>query len=389
MTRPSLSLWKLCLFSALPALLVLAVTAPVYWWFGRQGDPEAEGRALNELAWEATFIERGLPPPVQGPREGYWGSRYKRWRDPDPDTGWRTPEIHIPGLLDVDAHGLQYYQPVAEELRRVLIIGGSAAFGAYASGIATTYYSVIGQELEGAGLPTALTIAAAGAWKSIQELAALEKHLDSVRPEVVVFLNGLNDLTNGGTARALYGEPITTDDGSPWTLQYHAHDYEARLKLYLQVVDAAARLCAQHGAQYLVVLQPSLAERSRLTPIERDLLAGSVSTTKVAAAHRQCYEILRARLPAQLKPRGAHFLDASRAFEGESATTFCDQWHFSDPGHAILGQAIARELKRILELQGPKPRGDCEAPGSSRSGHGARRWGHGRWRQRGVSSTHS
>src|SRR5687767_10855952 len=33
------------------------------------------GQEVNRLAWEASFLERALPVPEGGPRDGYWGSR--------------------------------------------------------------------------------------------------------------------------------------------------------------------------------------------------------------------------------------------------------------------------------------------------------------------------
>ena len=55
--------------------------------------------------------------------------------------------------------------------------------------------------------------AAGGAWKSIQELRAFQLHLQRQPIDLIVFLNGLNDLTNGATAKTLYGEKIQPADG--------------------------------------------------------------------------------------------------------------------------------------------------------------------------------
>jgi hypothetical protein len=42
------------------------------------------------------------------------------------------------------------------------------------------------------------------------------------------------------------------------------------------------------------------------------------------------------------------FLDCSRVFDGERATTFTDLWHFSDFGHRLLGTAMAAAIAPIL-----------------------------------------
>lgn len=43
------------------------------------------------------------------------------------------------------------------------------------------------------------------------------------------------------------------------------------------------------------------------------------------------------------------FVDASRLFAGERATTFTDLWHFSDPGHEVLAELLAGSLIGFLQ----------------------------------------
>ncbi|MEE8523658.1 MAG: hypothetical protein V3T72_06975, partial [Thermoanaerobaculia bacterium] len=44
----------------------------------------------------------------------------------------------------------------------------------------------------------------------------------------------------------------------------------------------------------------------------------------------------------------AAFLDYSDLLAHEEETTFSDQWHFSDFGHVILADALARDLTPLL-----------------------------------------
>ena len=90
-------------------------------------------------------------------------------------------------MLDIDERGLQYYRTTVSPKRHVLVIGGSVAFGAYASSIATTYFNVLGTELERLGTPADLTIVAAGAWKATQEGRAHQRYEPSLRPDLIVF----------------------------------------------------------------------------------------------------------------------------------------------------------------------------------------------------------
>jgi hypothetical protein len=164
-----------------------------------------------------------------------------------------------------------------------------------------------------------------------------------------VFLDGLNDLTNGATSRTLFGQRTATGDGSEWTPQYHAHDYEQRVADYLTIIGGAAELSARLGARMLVVLQPSLAERAHRTRTEERLLDGALIPHTSAEALTRSYEAMREGLRARAASGALRFLDCSRIFDQERATTFSDLWHFSDIGHEILGQAMAREIAPMLQ----------------------------------------
>jgi hypothetical protein len=259
----------LTIWSVLGAALLIAF----FFRYRAITDPVSRGVQINRQAWELSFAERGLPVPASGPREGYWGSRLGH-KIPHANLGWHEPAIAVPGLLEIDDRGFQHYTSADRNKANVLILGGSVAFGAYASEISKTYFHVIGAELERQSVPADLTIVAAGAWKSIQELKALKLYGPTLKPDLVIFLNGLNDLTNGATSRTLYGEPITTLDGSKWTPLYHTHDYHQRVVDYLQNMRWATEFTRMLRSDLLVVLQPSLAERARRTRMENVLLEG-------------------------------------------------------------------------------------------------------------------
>ena len=113
--------------------LLVAVMITIFsfvWRFYIQ-DAESRGIDLNRKAWEASYIERGLSVPASGPREGFWGARLgKKIRDSR--LGWHEPEVHIPGLLEIDSNGHQKYESMGKQKYHILIVGGSVAFGAYA-----------------------------------------------------------------------------------------------------------------------------------------------------------------------------------------------------------------------------------------------------------------
>lgn len=326
-------------------LLLLALFFALVWKLTQQY--LHRGEDLNKKAWESSYRERKLPVPESGPREGYWGARLGE-KVRDERTVWREPEIHLAGLLEIDRHGRQFFRSRGEIRHRIMILGGSVASGASASAIVTTYFNILGSELERRGLPVEIIIVAAGAWKSSQELRAMGSDIEELRPDMVVFFNGLNDLTNGTTSLTLYGEPTATVDGSPWTVLYHTHDYNQRVMDYLHNMAEATKITALSGAEMLVVLQPSLNERSKRTPIEEKLLKFSLDPHSSSAALTDSYDSIRKALSGKAQTGVLHFLDCSKVLDSEKETVFADIWHFTDFGHRIIGNAMADKIAVIF-----------------------------------------
>jgi hypothetical protein len=343
---------KYAIFAALPTVVAGTV---FLLWYRYYTDPVRRGQELNRLAWEASFTERGQPVPKSGPREGYWGRRIGASQpDPDPAIRWVPRAVFFRDLVEIDEDGYQKCLSPAAKKANIVILGASVGFGASASSIATTYFMVLGKELDALGTPADIVVVATGAWKSSQELAALKRYGKEHRPDLIVFLDGLNDLTNGATAAALFGEETETPDGSPWHHTYHSHDYEDRVKGYLSNMRQAADIAGRLNSKLLIVLQPSLAEKKDRSRIEEQLLRGSLQPHSSAQALEQSYEQMRQGLSELARSGKAHFLDCSRTFDEEKATTFSDLWHFSDCGHKVLGQAMAREIAPLLK-EGTSP----------------------------------
>ena len=335
---------KLAVFALTPALVLAAVLTVAWRWWRAP-----EGKALNALAWESSYTERGQSVPEGGPRGGYWGARIGP-KVRDEKLGWREPKTSDPGRLAIEERGLQYYRTTASPKRQVMIIGGSVAFGAYASSIATTYFNVLGAELERLGTPADLAIVAAGAWKAGQEARALVMYEPTIRPDLVVFVNGLNDLTVGSRASTVFGEKTPTRDGSPWTEGYHEHDYDERVANYLAVIRSVGAYARSVGVSPpLIVLQPSLVERAHRTAIEERLLAISLLPHASAAVLQQSYRAMRNGLAEMERSGLLYFLDCSSVFDTERATTFADLWHFSDFGHRLLGMAMAERMSVAVQ----------------------------------------
>jgi len=290
----------------------------------------ATGRSLNQAAWEATFTERGLPVPDGGPREGYGGSRVnpKNWSCGG--TLYCEREQRAPGLYEIDARGFQRVADGPEPRAVILVVGGSVAWGAYASRVEKTYFATLAHLLAARGVGVDLHVLATGGWRSDDELRALiDRGLD-VRPQVVVFLNGLNDLTLIGPDHA---------NRETWTDAVS----EKIVLGFLANMLVAHGVVAEHGASCLFALQRFLGGKQEKSPLEEEILA----RTYGASLDRH-YGAIAAALTAIARDPRTRFVDCSEATSRERHTTFTDQWHLSDPGHTLLAEALAPALGELV-----------------------------------------
>jgi hypothetical protein len=279
------------------------------------------GKKLNRAAWEASFLERDLPAPPGGPRDGYWGSRMPPWTR-DPEIGWHESEVHLPGLVDQDALGVQRLE-VEGARWHLLIVGGSVAWGAYASSIEHTYFAELARRLAGAGHPVRVSVLAAGAWTSDNELRAFRSRGRALRADVVLFLDGLNDLTQGKGASE-----------------------DERVRRYLDHLHEARDLAQTAGAVPVIALQPTLVLKRRRTRIEERIL--ELMADKAALVPTAYPRMLTGLRGLVASGPGTRIVDCSSALSGETATTFTDIWHFADPGHHLLAECLEAGLEPVL-----------------------------------------
>jgi hypothetical protein len=329
---------KHVLFAAIPLLLGLVVFCASYFSLGLHKSPEEKGKDLNQRAWEQAFTDRGLAAPTTGPRDG-WGSSLLMPRVANPAVGWIEREQHVPGMLNVDRDGSQFWRSETTPVARLLIVGASVAFGVGASSEEATYFAVLGRSLERQGMPVEIKVHAAGAWKSSQEVACIREELALGRFDVVILLDGLNDLLIGATVDGLF------EHNTGGRQSNHAGDYEARVAGYFGNVSMCEELCLAHGSRLLVVLQPALFEKKDMSSLERQVLRATFSGVQSYGEMLFApYQSMRSGLANMSNDHRIDFLDCSRLFNAEQATTFTDTWHLSDPGQSILGEAIAKKL---------------------------------------------
>ncbi|WP_221030778.1 SGNH/GDSL hydrolase family protein [Actomonas aquatica] len=288
-----------------------------------------DGVELNQLAWESAYRERGEIPPPGGPREGYWGSKLTA-HTYDTQFGPLVASVSDGDLYAYDDLGRQFaHSPASDQpRRRLLIMGGSVAGGAYASDAAHTYFSLLAEHLGHAGLPVDITVWAAGGWISEQEVPAARWLLARETFDAVIFVDGLNDLT-------LYPE----------------NPLGRRLGAYLTHIDRIASDLRTSPTLLVVAPQPYLPDKAHRTRIEEKILTAHDFTEFQAFAFEGLMVGLR-----ELADNGSlHLIDCTNVLSAETATTFTDIWHFSDHGHALLAEKLATGLIPLLRAQAPLP----------------------------------
>jgi lysophospholipase L1-like esterase len=274
------------------------------------------------MAWEASYIERGLTVPETGPREGYWGSRTnpKEYND---GLLVRERKQLIPGLVAIDDQGMQHVGQPQNPKPHILIIGNSVAFGAYASAIEKTYFSLLLHSLKTQFPSAKISVMALGGSMSDDDLAAFALRGVSLCPDIVVFLNGLNDLVNPGGTR-----------------------FKTYVRKYLKNMKIAQHIAGLHKIRIVFALQPFLGTKKNKTTLEQRVL--ELSRSNYEEVINPYYEDMVEGLRQLAKDQWSTFIDCSGVSDNEKATTFADQWHFSDPGHELLATKLAEELLPLL-----------------------------------------
>ncbi len=282
------------------------------------------GLELNRAAWEASYAERDRGVPPVGPRDGYWGERIRPQKRPCGDLEACERTQTIPLLAVIDGRGFQHVGAGADALPRLLFVGSSVAFGAYSSTIESAYFTVLLRALEAEFPNLGISVLACNGSVGMEDFEAYALRGSEVGPDVVVFLNGLNDLTNRPGQRPAEG-----------------------VRRYRRSVRLAARLGRLQGRQMVFAIQPFLGGKVHKTALERRLL--DLTIDDYESQLNPWYRRLAAETQELARRDGAAaFLDYSDLLAEERQTTFADQWHFSDFGHAILAGALARDLAPLL-----------------------------------------
>lgn len=377
---------KTILFSLIPVailLLILEITGRILYPF----DPEKRAAILadRDLRNELSYFDANIIREYHTAKKSY-----------APFLGWiGAPNTDLPSIR---TDRLGFRNDVVEPRRRnefrILIVGGSSAWGLGASSNATTPAGYLQQMLDDAGQDTRFRVmnGAYPAWESRQEMIVAIEFLEYFDPDMVLALTGFNDLTGfaklGAGFLALRTEsrrlgkavedqirPMNTltalrklaGSSGIWRLVVYAKEWRAlqerkrrTVKGHYQYDPAVSDLGtartvnryevindlgARHGFQLVVALQPDLFSTGKtLSEEEAEILetqrARFVGIDETYLAYRRDF---LAALRRMHDPKPI-VVDLAPVFDTVTDPIFIDPAHYIDAGN----RRIAAELAGVV-----------------------------------------
>jgi hypothetical protein len=303
-----------------------------------------------------------------------------------PNTRLSTVETNAQGFRD------RAIEPRKESEYRILITGGSFAWGVGASGnamsVAGRLESLLNQG--GSRRPYRVMSGAFLGWSSQHEYVVVTELFDSFDPDFVISLSGYNDLlllSSGAEIDALpearllgqavvdYLQPIGTLRAlrkvagtlGIWRIvvllreeftarappPQQSYDYDLRdgsrrvervAQRYLSIADYLAR----RGRQYLIALEPEIySSKKPLTLEEFDLKSRFMEMGRnILPTLTRYRRELGSRL-AEHAGEAFRFLDLADAFDNEPWAVFIDDNHVCDRGYMLVAQALVNAMAKF------------------------------------------
>ena len=261
-------------------------------------------------------------------------------------------------------------QPKPLGVRRVFVMGGSAAVGALASGDSATMPAQLEILLKTKYPNEQVEVFNAGCagFNSTQDVILLSTRILDLEPDLIVVFSGGTDINLAMFPEwePGYHELIEAERGlvtHPWYEHSAAYKFISmniphRVVLkegtahpevgsyYKGNVERMASLATGAGVRFLAVLQPALVVSSKkVTVKERATLEKALKRGGLRSNYPELARILYPAVQkamAQVKlPSGAYYLDGSDLFKGTDIEAFSDAFHLTDTGYHFAAQVIA------------------------------------------------
>jgi len=285
--------------------------------------------------------------------------------------------------------GTSWRRDKPEGTRRVIVLGGSAAFGVGATGDDRVLAPQLERRLDAVararGLRVEVWNAGVIGYDSTQELVLLATRLIDRAPDVVVLLDGWNDFHQSASGpdrdQALLHPKFLQNDallvrrtrpgvellrGLALFRAFEAMagrarrrsaprgeygDYfdhtEGALPIFERNLRAMVRLARAYGVTAVLAPQPEIFQRAAPPPAEVELRR-SYERRGYAGYSTAAYPRFVAPAAAVATSESACFVDGTTAFDGRDDVAFVDFVHFNDRGHELLADFLAPSIGRAL-----------------------------------------
>jgi lysophospholipase L1-like esterase len=327
--------------------------------------------ARQRRAWEnyVSGASRAATDPAAA-RRFYAEMSRLRYRIMD-DGLWRA-RPQAGEALNVDGEGLRSTRypapPPAKGAKTIFVFGGSTVWG-WGSRDEKTIPSLLGGALVRAGMPVAVRNYGQNAYVSSQEVAALVGELrGGARPDVVVFLDGLNDveaafLAEGGDAtferRFLRRSGAALQSDTRWDLvrAFLSGSALARLfawgggrppsketgeaaadrvaRRYLANVELVRALAPRYRFTPVFFWQPVIARKRRLTDAEKE----TQDLGDYEPEMKPVFDLLSRRIGRAARDERVH--DIGELFSEESRAVYTDGEHYTEAANAVIAENMS------------------------------------------------
>lgn len=256
-------------------------------------------------------------------------------------------------------------RPKPPSLYRIILTGGSTAFGSGAPSNQTTISSYLAKFLNQRHSQRqieVLTFASPG-WTSTHERIAIENRISEFEPDLVISLSGNNDVLSAYQGNNIFWSRTYSDsfywfflnrtfknifltempelvqrDLKPLSKEEIVRKLEKNLKLSQTALSL-------EKINYIYILQPSIAvTKKSLSEREK-----KIATPEYIQYFDDAYKIIDARLNKLVLSK-FDFFNLSSVFDQlpSSDEVFLDSCHFGDKGNQIIAQAMADSMGRNL-----------------------------------------
>ncbi|MGH0030256.1 MAG: SGNH/GDSL hydrolase family protein [Myxococcota bacterium] len=273
--------------------------------------------------------------------------------------------------------------------RRVIVLGGSTAFGKAASSDSRTFAARLEYRLQRRRATEVWSAGVIG-YDSNQEAILLRSRLLDYRPDLLIFFDGWNDFYNSGRTpdgrqlehpHFLEVEEALVEAERPWRnllwqsafvrglerkwpawrrslgwdepeereFGIYRHSPEAVAR-YAKNLERMIRLARAYGVDSLVAPQPEIfdrAEPSEFEQYKRDQLEAD-GYAAYAQAHWLDY-VGAARRVAEAE--GVPFVEVQDLFDEAEGDVFTDLVHLTDLGQEIVAEALHEPVARVLDAR--------------------------------------